>query len=426
MAAFDDRTKLDELQRRLDNHAESLCREFFGEPTSRRRHQLRWGKRGSFVLRLHGHRGARWCDFEAQAGGDMLALIMEQVGIDFAGAVRWARGWLGDDSAARSTRTRPPEKVADFDDQQAAKRRQVVDLLAAGRPIEGTLGARYLCEHRGINREAWPLSVVRLVAAQEVMRIIPAWACWWRWPALIFAATDAGGTVTGVQLVALQPDGQAALRDEGGKLKLSYGRLAGAAVRWPGVGDDGPLLLVEGGETAASVWHATGFETWANLGSISKAPLDDVPLWRVIIICADDDPRNAPANRPRDQAIRRWRAEGRRVLLIKPWRLSRGDKSDFNDLLLSEGVEAVRACVMAALEPMEAPAPANPQPRDCARAVRHRDQLSDQRATSGTGRIRGSSYSHRGMAGATCGRVLARESSGLDPAAGYRQKSVAR
>ena len=368
MSAFDDRAELDELKRRLDDHAELLCREFFGEPTSRRAHQLRWGKRGSFVLRLPGGRGAQWYDFEAQAGGDMLALIIrEQVGIDFAGAVRWARGWLGDDPAARSTRARPRKKAADFDDQQTAKRHQAVDLWAAGRPTEGTLGARYLCEHRGINREVWPPSTVRLVSAHDVRKIIPTWAWWWRWPALVFAATDAGGTVTGLQLVALQPDGKAVLRDEGGKLKLSYGRLAGAAVRWPGVGDGGPLLLVEGGETAASVWHATGFETWTNLGSISKAPLDDVPLSRVIIVCADDDPRNAPANRTRNQAIRRWRAEGRRVLLIKPWRLSRGDKSDFNDLLLSEGVEAVRARVLAALNAMEAPATPAGQPLEIAR-----------------------------------------------------------
>jgi hypothetical protein len=176
MGAFDDRAELDELKRWLDDHAETLCREFFGEPTSRRAHQLRWGRRGSFVSKLHGRNGAVWYDHEAQTGGDVLALIMEQVGIDFAGAVRWARGWLGDDPSARSTRARPREKAADFDDQQAAKRRQSLDLWAAGRPIEGTIGARYLREHRSINREAWPPSVVRLVAAPEVKRIIPAWA----------------------------------------------------------------------------------------------------------------------------------------------------------------------------------------------------------------------------------------------------------
>lgn len=55
------------------------------------------------------------------------------------------------------------------------------------------------------------------------------------------------------------------------------------------------------------------------------------------------------------------------MLLVKPWHLSRRDKTDFNDLLLSEGVEAVRACVMAALEAMEAPAPANHQPLEIAR-----------------------------------------------------------
>jgi len=103
MGAFNDRAELDELKRWLDDHAETLCREFFGEPTSRRAHQLRWGRRGSFVLKLHGRNGAVWYAHEAQTGGDVLALIMEQVGIDFAGAVRWARGC----SATTHRRGRP-------------------------------------------------------------------------------------------------------------------------------------------------------------------------------------------------------------------------------------------------------------------------------------------------------------------------------
>jgi hypothetical protein len=54
------------------------------------------------------------------------------------------------------------------------------------------------------------------------------------------------------------------------------------------------------------------------------------------------------------------------VLLVKPWRLSRGDKSDFNDLLLSEGVEGC-ARVLAALNAMEAPATPARQPLEIAR-----------------------------------------------------------
>ena len=131
--------------------------------------------------------------------------------------------------------------------------------------------------------------------------------------AAVVRATDAAGAVTGVQLVALQADGSAAKHwEHDGKLKLSFGTLGGAAVRLPG--DDRALLLAEGPETALSCWYATGITTWCNLGSIARAPLDSVPLDRLIVVCADDDARNAQANKALRDAIRGWRRQGRRVV----------------------------------------------------------------------------------------------------------------
>ena len=108
-------------------------------------------------------------------------------------------------------------------------------------------------------------------------------------------------------------------------------------------GDDRALLLAEGPETALSCWHATGITTWSNLGAIARAPLDAVPLDRLIVVCADDDPRNAPANKALRDAIRDWRRQGRRVVLVKPHALTKRDKSDFNDALKADGRDAVRA-----------------------------------------------------------------------------------
>jgi hypothetical protein len=139
------------------------------------------------------------------------------------------------------------------------------------------------------------------------------------------------------------------------KLKLSLGRLTGAAARLPGDAA-APLLLTEGFETAASCWYATGHETWAQLGSIAKAQLNGIPVSRQVIVCADDDARNAAGNKALKDAIRGWRREGRRVMLVKPWRLTRGDKTDFNDTLREEGREAVRQRIRAAVEPMSMPA----------------------------------------------------------------------
>lgn len=173
---------------------------------------------------------------------------------------------------------------------------------------------------------------------------------WWRWPALVVRATDAAGLVTGVQLIALQADGSAAKHWDGSgkKLKLSFGTISGAAVCLPG--DDRALLLAEGPETALSCWWATGITTWCNLGSIARAPLADVPPDRPIVVCADDDPRNAPANKALRDAIRGWRNEGRRVAMAKPHALTQRDKSDFNDVLRAEGREVVRTRILAAID----------------------------------------------------------------------------
>src|SRR6185369_9574139 len=110
------------------------------------------------------------------------------------------------------------------------------------------------------------------------------------------------------------------------------------------------LLLAEGPETGLSCWYSTGITTWCNLGSIARAPLDSVPLDRLIVVCADDDPRNAQSNKALRDAIREWRRQGRRIVLTKPHALTQRDKSDFNDLLRAEGRDAVRASIMAAID----------------------------------------------------------------------------
>jgi hypothetical protein len=123
--------------------------------------------------------------------------------------------------------------------------------------------------------------------------------------------------------------------------------MTGTAVRLPG-DPCGPLMLCEGPETALSVWMALqergagGYETWANLGSIAKAPLEGVPIDRLIVVCRDDDRRDAQSRQSLRKKIKGWKREGRTVLQATPWPLSRGDKSDFNDLLKAEGGDAIR------------------------------------------------------------------------------------
>jgi putative DNA primase/helicase len=346
---------LPEIRQGLADRATELFERLWDKPSKVSGREWRWGRKGSLVLYLRGRGGPHWKCYESGQGGDMLAAVMFALSTDFVGALDWARGWLGmpqRDNRRREQHRDGPQhdrqsKSADYDAEQAEKARRAGEQSAAAWAVAGSLAETYLHQHRGIEAEAWPDALGFTDAA--TVRRCTGWA-WWRYPALLVRATDAGGTVTGNQFIALRADGSAALHWDGNgrKLKLSFGKLAGSAVRLPG--DDRALLLAEGPETGCSCWWATGITTWCNLGSIARAPLADVPIDRLIVICADDDARNAQSNKALRNAIRGWKREGRRVVMVKPHRLTQRDKSDFNDTLRAEGVDAVRDLIMAAIE----------------------------------------------------------------------------
>jgi putative DNA primase/helicase len=78
-----------------------------------------------------------------------------------------------------------------------------------------------------------------------------------------------------------------------------------------------------------------------------------------LVICADDDPRDAPAAKAVQKAVARWRGEARDVAVATPWSRRRFDKSDFNDLIRCEGPAAVAARIEVALSPRGPRPPGN-------------------------------------------------------------------
>lgn len=329
------------LKAALADNAEALLVELFGEPTLRTSREWRWGKKYSSSYRFD---RATFYSFEAIAGGSLLDAVMLANASSFPEAIKWAKSWLG----IEGERPRPaprPRPTYDVDTEQQRGKDQAALLWRAGRGINGTAAARYL---QGRAIDGWPADSVRLIGARDVAHI--AWR-WWRWPALMFPLTNDAGTVTAVQLIALTDQGEAAPHwEHGGKIKMVRGVARGSALRLPGDAS-GPLILAEGGETALSIWLATGYETWAVFGAIGRASLDGVPLSRAIVVGRDDDKRTAPARKALREAVARWRRAGRHVVEAQPWSLSRGDKSDFNDVLNLHGPDAVRDRIDAALRP---------------------------------------------------------------------------
>jgi Toprim domain len=174
-------------------------------------------------------------------------------------------------------------------------------------------------------------------------------------------------TRRGVSLVLayLTDEAENIRRSDGSKIKITTGAIkdTGAVVRLPGP-VDGPILIAEGPETGLSLWAATGYETHIGVGNLSRMM---PPSDRRLVICRDDDKPNSPADKALGRMLAAWRKQGISLAVATPWRTRRGDKSDFNDVIRSEGATAVRDRVELALVP-GAPPPKR-MPVDEARRV---------------------------------------------------------
>jgi len=343
-----DRSDLDALKARLADNADAIARHLFGKPTSQTRYELRFGKdfsskRGNGIaVHIAGPRRGLFANHYQNKYGSLIDAFGYAYGLNFKDACDAARRWLGEDvdgppPTYRIFQLRPAAPVIDVDQDTEQKKKRAQALYEAAVPLVDGPGAQYLTG-RGI--EAWPDCV--------------------RWHGdgfLIFPATspkasEGKGAVTAIQRIYLNADGSARLDEDGGKIKRSLGPRYKGAVRFPG-NRTGVLLLAEGPETALSVWYAISFDTWATLGSVAHVDLTGVPVETTIIVCRDDDKRDAPTAQAIRKQIKKWRREGRTVLDVLPFDLSRRDKSDFNDALTEKGSDYIRQRIEGLIAPVD-------------------------------------------------------------------------
>lgn len=388
---------LDELRAALRADAAGVAEALLGVPSKKRntKRTLRWGSKGSLSLTITGKNKGLWFSHEDGKGGDLLGLICRVHGCSFQDALQWASNRTGvpikeaatgnDDDQSRQRRAQQEvdrrarqaqqdaQDAAEADSQQVQQIRAAQAIAAATMPLKGSLGTYYLKQVRGIPEPAcgWPDSI----------RFHP------RHRALVAIATAADGTVQAVQRVHLAEDGAKVGQEELERrrlpaIKTTNGFLKGAAVRLPG-DPAGPLLLGEGPETALSLWTSTNYEVWAALGGIANLV---PPVGRQIVVCRDDDRRPSPADSALGRTLLEWRRAGITVAVATPWAVQRQDGSDFADLILAHGVEAVHDRITAALRvPRLRPFYDAPtEPRDEALA-RQRALIRDTIATGAVG-----------------------------------------
>lgn len=269
---------------------------------------------------ISGPRAAgRWCDAATGAYGDLLDLLRAVLGdVCLTDAMAEARRFLALPQPDTRRRATLPT-----DTTSAARR-----LFAAGRPLPGTRGERYL-HARGL---IMPLD-------EAALRYHPAVFCRElgpnrTLPALLAAVTDPTGRLTAVQRTWLDPatNRKALLRTP----RRTMGRQLGHGVRFGAA--TGIVLAGEGVETVLSLRRV--FPALPMIAALSAAhlgALDLPPGTQRLLIARDRDPAGcSAAGRLRTRA----EAQGIRVIDLVPV------DEDFNVDLARFGSEGLRRRVL--------------------------------------------------------------------------------
>jgi len=305
-------------------------------------------KNGSCVIALTGERAGDWHEFDGGQGGGPLSTLEEAEKLSgrdlFAFAadlVGWSRGGPARVEAA------PPAAKPERDPS-----REIAFILERTVALPGSPAAAYLAGRGLTDADVCDLHFHPDLTHWESKR---------GYPAMVGVVRNLAGEPVALHRTYLEVDAEDPTRVTKApvpKPRMMLGKVAGGAVRLAPITPDAALGLCEGIESGLAVMTAcASLPVWATL---STAGLEQVQLPREarrIVILADHDTSGA-GMRAAEAAARRLRDEGRQVVIALP----PDQGSDFNDVLLREGPEAVGRIVEAAFvtkaQDLATPAPA--------------------------------------------------------------------
>jgi hypothetical protein len=338
------RSQAAELARRLARDAEAVCRHYLSNGRRRGRYWLVGDVANtpgrSLFVRLSGPesgKGAagKWTDAATGEHGDLLDLIALSMRLDRLRDVL-------DEARAFLRRPRPEPRPdpctrqppAPTGSPESARR-----LFAMAQPICGTIAETYL-RQRGI-------TALHDTAA---LRFHPR--CYYRpdvdaptevWPALIAAATDLRGNITGVHRTWLDPTGNDKAPVD--TPRRAMGHLLGYGVRFGRVSD--VMAAGEGIETVLSLRNALpGLPVVAALSANHLAALLFPGTLRRLYVARDDD---SAGDFAMATLIERAEVIGFEALRLSP------ALGDFNEDLHCLGVDDLRAALRVQLAPEDVP-----------------------------------------------------------------------
>lgn len=306
----------------LAEQAESVCRHFLPNGRREGRYWIVGNVHGSpgksLIIRLRGPgRPGKWNDMATGDHGDLLDIIRHRSpGSTFRDALAQARAFL----AIPQTPPAPgPAPAVKRESSTTALR-----LWNFCKPIQGTHAEAYL-HARGIRN-----------CSHASLRFHPALHYRERddvrtLPALVAAATDPHGRITGVLRTYLDPERPAKARVPAPKKAL--GSIIGSTVRFAAPKTNACVVAGEGIETVLSI--LTAYPGSAGAATLSAAGLGafDPPPERRIAIARDRGPDGIAAAM---RLAERCMAAGNAFRILPPV------LEDFNDDLVAFGPEGIR------------------------------------------------------------------------------------
>ncbi len=302
-------------------------------------------KQGSCVIALDGPNAGDWMDFDGSGSGGPLSALEQATGLKLRELYGYAAtlvGHVGTIAEARRKRSNGAAASAgggvqmrsNPEARDAAVATEIRHIVARGVPVQGTLAETYL---RGRGLEISDIEDLRFVSDLTHFETQTGL------PGMVGIVRDTHGDMIGLHRTYLALDGSA--KAPLTTARMSIGHIRGGTVQLapPKAGLTG---IAEGIETALTVMTACHqLPMWAALSAGNIAELTLPPEIDRVVICADHDGSGVGL-----EAARKLAAQlvdrGKRVWIAFP--PAAGD--DFNDLLVREGLDAVRAVIEAAEE----------------------------------------------------------------------------
>lgn len=333
----------------LTAKSEETYRAIFGEPKTVNSKEMRYS--GGLIVSLKGNKAGSWYDFAAGVGGNPISAIMRERGLTFEEALKEGAAIAGISGSTASTPRMKPKNIIDTRALEEEKNKIISakSILKGGVSIKGTLAEKYLKEHRGIeeperlNTLFWPQGAVWKATNEEGSLYEKNNKI----PALLIAARNEKGEITGVQRIYL--DAKTAQKNNFMEhAKLSKGKIEGSAGILQKGERGGTLYLVEGPETGASIAMANptstvlvsfGLSNLKNLNSLIKN------FFHTSVVIAGDNDSQAKNNTTKMtlEAQETLKNLGINAEIITPRNIDGRAKTDWNDVHKSQGLQEVKS-----------------------------------------------------------------------------------